>query len=58
MKKRNYIHPSLEIMPMGTMVALCASGDGGGTNETIGGGGNGGNPWTTGMMPPRRTPAF
>ena len=56
--KRNYIHPSLEIMPMGTMVALCASGDGGGTNETIGGGGNGGNPWTTGMMPPRRTPAF
>lgn len=53
MNKKNYIQPTLEIMPLGTMIALCStSGVGEETNETINTG-NGGNPWTGGYAPRR-----
>ena len=48
----------MEIMPLRMMVALCVSGGEGGTNENVGGGNNGGNPWTDGYAPHRHTPAF
>ena len=49
MKKR-YMQPRLEIMPLGTMVALCVSGE---QHEGLGGGDNGGNPWDDGRAPGR-----
>ena len=52
MNMKNYIQPQLEIMPLGTMIALCTSGVGEETNETINTG-NGGNPWTGGYAPCR-----
>lgn len=57
MTKKNYIEPTLEIMPYRTQIALC-SGGGGGTNENIGGGTGGAEPWTGGMAPRHRTEVF
>ena len=58
MQRKIYIKPTMEIMPLGMMVALCGSGGEGDTNENVGGGNNGGNPWTDGYAPHRRTPMF
>ena len=53
MTKKNYIHPALEILPLGAMVALCGSGD---VQEGLDVGG-GENPWT-GSRAPDRMPAY
>ena len=54
MMKRTYIQPALEILPVGTIVALCVSGE---VQDGLGGGNSGSNPWTGGRGP-RRTPVF
>ena len=54
MMKRTYIQPALEILPVGTIVALCVSGE---VLEGLNGGNNGANPWTGGRAP-RRTHVF
>lgn len=41
--KKLYIQPELEVLPVGTIVALCVSGE---EQEGLGGGNNGDNPWT------------
>lgn len=54
MKKKSYVHPQLEILPIGAIVSLCVSGE---VQEGLGGGTSGDNPWTGGRGP-RRTPVF
>ena len=54
MMKKLYIQPTLEILPVGTMVALCVSGE---QQEGLGGGDSGENPWTEGRSP-HRAPVF
>ena len=48
MNKNIYVQPKLEILPLCMMQAICTSGEelGG-----LGGGDNGGNPWTGGRAP-------
>ena len=54
MMKKLYIQPELEILPIGTMVALCVSEA---EEQGLGGGDTGSNPWTGGRGI-RHTPAF
>jgi hypothetical protein len=54
MLKKTYIQPALEILPFGTMVALCVSGDE--IQDGLGGGNSGNNPWTGAHSP--RNPVF
>ena len=48
--KKLYIQPQLEILPIGTIVALCESGE---QQQGLGGGENGGDPWGDGRAPGR-----
>ena len=53
--KKNYIYPTIEILPFCALNALCESGE---ETNGLGGGDNGKNPWTGAMAPPRRMQPF